>query len=231
MRSRSEATTRLNLPVKKIINEYQNGISTPEIAKKYNCNGITIGRLLKKSNIDVTRKIDLPIEQIIIDYQNNIIPSDIAKKYNCSNVTIFNRLIEYNIYIRTVKEIMNASIYKICIKCDHIFLGNQTSLYCPDCSPNKYCYKFDEDCREHNREKYERECFFCGKTEEENKTKLCVHHVDYNKNQGCDETPDWKLIPLCSSCHGITNGNKERREIWKARILYLHKEYWSKINE
>ena len=78
-----------------------------------------------------------------------------------------------------------------------------------------YCNKFDEKCRESNREKYGRTCFLCGKTEEENGRKLDVHHVDMRKSQGCDGE-EWKLVPLCKVCHGHCHG-----EIWKSRIVYL----------
>jgi len=63
----------------------------------------------------------------------------------------------------------------------------------------KYCPKFNDACRESNREKYGRECFICGKTEKANGQKLSVHHVDMDKAQGCES--NWKLVPLCRSCH------------------------------
>lgn len=87
-----------------------------------------------------------------------------------------------------------------------------------------YCNKFNEKCREQNRNKYNRECFICGKQECDNKTsnnipkKLSVHHVDRNKNQGCNDT-DWCLIPVCISCHG-----KVHTKIWENRIQFLIKE-------
>ncbi len=76
-----------------------------------------------------------------------------------------------------------------------------------------YCLRFDEICRESNREKYNRECFICGLPESENITskgqhkKLSVHHVDMNKNQGCDSN-DWKLIPVCIHCHNQVHHKK-----------------------
>lgn len=77
----------------------------------------------------------------------------------------------------------------------------------------QYCPKFNESCRESNREKYNRECFICGKPEENNITKtgkprkLSIHHVDMNKNQGCDGH-EWKLIPVCMKCHGGSHNTK-----------------------
>ena len=84
----------------------------------------------------------------------------------------------------------------------------------------KYCKKFNKDCRESNRDKYNRECFICGKPEKDNVTKsgkmwkLSVHHVDMNRDQGC--TADWKLVPLCIHCHATAHN-----KVTEARIEYL----------
>ena len=86
---------------------------------------------------------------------------------------------------------------------------------------NLYCYKFNSECREHNREKFYRECFICGKPEAENVSsngkhqKLSVHHIDMNKNQGCDDT-EWELVPVCMRHHGCLH-----TKLWEARIKYL----------
>jgi len=45
--------------------------------------------------------------------------------------------------------------------------------------------------------------------------KLSVHHVDMNKNQGCDGH-EWKLIPTCMHHHGVTHNH-----LWMERITYL----------
>ena len=84
-----------------------------------------------------------------------------------------------------------------------------------------YCEKFNESCRERNRSKYDHECFICGKPESENLTKsgkirkLSVHHVDMNKQQGCNDTA-WQLVPLCLEHHGTAH-----TPVWEARIQYL----------
>lgn len=76
-----------------------------------------------------------------------------------------------------------------------------------------YCPAFNEECKESNRDKYDRRCFLCNRLEEDNinksgdQKKLYVHHVDMNKNQGCDGHV-WKLVPLCMYCHGPTHTKK-----------------------
>jgi len=80
---------------------------------------------------------------------------------------------------------------------------------------NEYCARFDETCREHNRDRYHRKCFICGKTEEQNGRRLSVHHVDRNKHQGCDGH-DWRLIPVCKVCHPTLH-----TVVWESRLNYL----------
>ena len=79
----------------------------------------------------------------------------------------------------------------------------------------EYCEKFDEACRERIREKYNRLCYVCDKNEESNNQKLSVHHADMNKSQGCNGN-EWKLVPLCRSCHAKAHFNPS-----KSRIVYI----------
>jgi len=221
----------IDLPIESIIIEYENGASTVKIGKKYDCSHHTILKKLRKSGVKIrtsakTNTRNLPMNDIIIDYENSMTTIQIGKKYNCCVTTISNKLKEYNIQIRSIKESLSIISTRVCIKCGCDFEGNSHTQLCLNCNESGYCYKWNNDCRENNRNKYNRECFFCGKSEEDNGIKLSVHHADYNKNQGCDNTPSWKLIPLCNQCHGITGGKIENRKLWEARILYLHKEYW-----
>ena len=86
---------------------------------------------------------------------------------------------------------------------------------------NPYCSKFNEQLKEKIRNKYNRRCFICGKPESENLTKsgkqrkLSVHHIDRNKQQGCNNN-DWCLIPVCLKHHNYLHTN-----LWEARIKYL----------
>lgn len=87
----------------------------------------------------------------------------------------------------------------------------------------KYCSKFNNECREKNRKKYDNQCFVCGKNELENFTKsgkqrkLSVHHIDMNKDQGCNDN-EWALVPVCLNCHRILH-----TKLWQSRIEYLLK--------
>ena len=79
-----------------------------------------------------------------------------------------------------------------------------------------YCSKFNNELKEQIREQYDRKCHICGKDEKDNITKsnkvrkLSVHHIDMDKEQGCNGK-EWKLIPLCVSCHMKLHGKNLRR--------------------
>lgn len=66
-----------------------------------------------------------------------------------------------------------------------------------------YCPKFNKKLKEEIRNAFGRRCFLCNVSEKQNDKLLDVHHVDYNKGQGCGQR--WSLIPLCRVCHTKTN--------------------------
>lgn len=78
-----------------------------------------------------------------------------------------------------------------------------------------YCIKFNYAFKECIREQFNRRCFLCNKTEPDNKRRLSVHHINYNKDCLCDNTK-CRFVPLCASCHGKTNKD---REYWESFIL------------
>lgn len=101
-----------------------------------------------------------------------------------------------------------------------------------------YCPNFTRALKEQVRNRYGRICVNCGKGEIENGERLCVHHIDGNKMQGCDGH-DWFLVPLCKSCnskqledspfHIVLFGLKqwelqEQKAINKAAILFTEKQ-------
>lgn len=96
-----------------------------------------------------------------------------------------------------------------------------------------YCVNFNNKIKELIRKEFNRKCFLCGVLEKEHNKKLSIHHIDYDKNQGCNR--DWKLIPLCNSCHSKTSGKymRDYYEVFISRLLYIRElilEYDSKID-
>jgi len=62
-----------------------------------------------------------------------------------------------------------------------------------------YCPKFNKELKERIRNRDGRICMICHKSEMDNGEKLCVHHIDGDKMQGCGKK--WYLVSLCRSCH------------------------------
>jgi len=76
-----------------------------------------------------------------------------------------------------------------------------------------YCPKFNNSLKEQIRDRDNRICQNCDKTELENKRKLTCHHVHYDK-PNC--YPD--LICLCLSCNSIVNSN---RNYWEEHFMKI----------
>jgi hypothetical protein len=96
-------------------------------------------------------------------------------------------------------------------------LGENNPMWAGGKSFEPYCPKFNDELKEYIRGRFGRKCVVCGQPE--NGRKLAVHHVDYNKLQGC-KGKTWSLIPLCHSCHTKTNCNRHH---W----FNLLSNYWA----
>ena len=73
-----------------------------------------------------------------------------------------------------------------------------------------YCPRFNKEFKERVRRFFKNTCVLCGKTQEENKKHLHIHHVTYNKESCCDNSLPL-FVALCNSCHSKTNKN---RDVW-----------------
>jgi len=63
-----------------------------------------------------------------------------------------------------------------------------------------YCSRFNEPFKEQIRNRDNRICVLCGKSEIQNGQRLSVHHIDADKMQGCNGKR-WHLCALCRSCN------------------------------
>lgn len=95
--------------------------------------------------------------------------------------------------------------------------GPKSSTWRGGISFKPYCIKFNKYIKEHVRNAFNRCCILCGKNEFSNGKKLDVHHVDYNKGQGCGQR--WCLVPLCHKCHTKTNH-------YRHHYFNLLQNYW-----
>lgn len=129
--------------------------------------------------------------------------------------------------IEIVPHLKWRKSYDVCKKCFGVkhsatMQGIALKDWAGFVSNSPYCKKFNEKCKERNRGKFFNRCFICNKPESDNNQKLSVHHVDMNKEQGCNSRT-WKLVPLCKSCHGSTHN-----PVWQARIEYILREIYEK---
>jgi len=117
------------------------------------------------------------------------------------------------------------------------YTGEKASNWKGGISWIPYCNKFTKKLKEEIRIKYDRKCFLCGIDEKDNAKrntgsiiKLPVHHIDYDKEQGCNGKK-FELVSLCSKCNIKVNQN---REYWKQKIrdkllFYTIKEYMERF--
>jgi len=84
--------------------------------------------------------------------------------------------------------------------------GPKSNFWRGGVTPVDYCPKFNTPFKEYIRNKFNRKCFICGKTEEENKEKLSIHHIDYDKLDICNGK-SWPFISVCRSHNSKFNGN------------------------
>jgi len=82
----------------------------------------------------------------------------------------------------------------------------------------KYCPEFNSGIKQYIRDKYGDCDYISGLSSHtcNSHRKLDVHHIDYNKSQGCDEH-EWRLIPLSRKNHMRTNYN---RHFWNTLFTY-----------
>jgi hypothetical protein len=111
---------------------------------------------------------------------------------------------------------------------NHHSRGADHYMWMGGVSFGEYCPKFNNTIKRYIREKYNNCDFISGLPDTicNNGRKLDVHHVDYNKQQGCDDH-EWQLIPLSVSNHGKANHN---RPFWNRLFTYAL-QYWMNITE
>lgn len=171
------------------------------------------------------------------------IPKEIREKYDGRiskrTVTASNECVICGCIFYTVKSERRKTCSPKCLNILHRQIGERyklmrigwnTSGWKGGVSYGVYCQKFNADLRRRVRAFFGNKCFLCGKPQAENKRKLAVHHVNYNKTACCDSSKVM-LVPLCEQCHGKTNKNRKYWEDYFEAILrekYDYKCYYTK---
>lgn len=129
-------------------------------------------------------------------------------KISCSQ--IYRLLKKHNIFIRERSD----------------YRGENSPLW--KGGPGRFPYPigFSRPLKKYIRERDGFECQRCGKTQIENKQKLCIHHIDYIKENINEDN----LTSLCRSCNTIVNFDRDR---WQRHFEYLRffKDIFSRIPE
>jgi len=101
------------------------------------------------------------------------------------------------------------------------YYGEKSPSWKGGVSYDPYCIKFNFDFKERVRNYFGRCCYVCDKNEIDNKAKLSVHHVNYNKDTCCDDSKPL-FVPLCHKCHSKTNHDREFwQEFFTASLEFL----------
>ena len=176
----------------------------------------------RKSHLHGERILNKELYKLYIIQKKNTV--EISEIIGVSPPTISNWLHEANIKIRSPKERNLGEMNPMYGKSGQ--RGVKHWNWKGGISDDKYCYLFNERFKELIRNLYNRHCFLCGKTEEENGRRLDVHHVNYDKNCLCNT--ECEFVPLCISCHVKTNHN---RKYWEDLIMcYLYPNRIEMIN-
>lgn len=213
IRTIGESNTK-DLSNHEIKERYLNGDTAKIISIDLGCSDMTIFNRLKKMGVSTrtsaeSHMLDLPNKEIAIQYIYGMSINMLARYYKCDSPTIRKRLKDMGIELRTLK--------------DSVLRGEDSPGWKGGVSFGRYCQLFNEKFREYIRDSWNRKCFFCGKSESDNKRKLSVHHVNYNKDCLCGSPCEF--IPLCMSCHAKTNNNRKYWEDYIMNILYTNRYF------
>lgn len=183
------------LPKDVLIKLYQErGLTISECADELGTQNNTIHFSLLKHDIPLRNPNHVPIYNISKEWleqkhiKDGLTIKDCASLIGCTGHTIASELRRHRL-----KQIQPN------------FGGESNPNWHGGVSFGVYCIKFNAKFKEHIREKFNHKCYLCPKTEVENKRKLAIHHIDYNKNSICNGK-EWAFVPLCHKCHSRTNG-------------------------
>ncbi len=85
-----------------------------------------------------------------------------------------------------------------------------------------YPVGFNEKLKELIRERDEYKCQICNLEQERYGTRLCVHHIDYNK----ENISLNNLISVCRPCHTQTNHNRKK---WKNFFMLRRRQREARV--
>lgn len=201
--------------------------TSSQVASILGCSNVVVLARLREFDIDI-RDIGDSHRRFFIDadvlrdmYTNKLMSvDDIGNEFGCSSRVIFNRMTLYGIQTRSVgghndNYVMSDESRK---RISVSRLGDKNHSWRGGISFGKYCPKFNNEVKQYIRDKYCNCDFMSGIHYMicNDGRMLDVHHIDYAKQQGCDDH-EWRLVPLSRVNHGRTNFN---RPFWNKLLVY-----------
>jgi hypothetical protein len=116
-------------------------------------------------------------------------------------------------------------------KISFAFTGSKHPNWRGGISYEPYCVLFNDEFKERVRKFFGYICVECGKPQ--NGERLHIHHVNFDKQSCCNDTTPL-FVPLCRSCHGRTQGNRqywERHFTDMINLRYGGKCYIPRVDE
>ena len=158
------------------------------------------------NKVSEKNKVDLDLDKLKELYINQkLSPKEIAKIFCVSGKLIKNRLKEMKIKVRNLTRFKKGQHYS---PKTEFKKGENHPCFNDWSSREPYGKKFSPKLKEKIRIRDNHFCQECWKKEEQVKTKLGIHHIDYNKQ---NNNP-LNLISLCKKCHAKTNFDRKH---WK----------------
>lgn len=193
-----EHRKRLDIPKDFLIEQYIiNKKSTLKIAEELGVSYVTILNYLKEYKIKTRNYSEARKYREI---QPALIDGKTLKKYYCKNEGCNNEIHWHTACYGEGR----------CIKCSNqdrgvSRFGKDNFNWKGGLSFEPYPLGWTKTFKEQIRYRDGYKCQFCGCSELENAQRLCVHHIDYDK----DNLNPNNLLSLCRHCHPRTNGNRD----------------------
>ena len=131
------------------------------------------------------------------------------KGYRSSDLSAQSSMKVYSICVECGEGrwVSYQSYHDMCHKC--AITGENNSGWKGGISLDSYCKFFNEPLKIAIRNYFNNICFECGGTIKDNNNKnMSVHHISYDKECGCNNAHFCVYVPLCNSCHSISNYNR-----------------------
>jgi hypothetical protein len=164
------------------------------------------GRFIQGSKINLGRK--KPSEELVRrtnTRRNNGFFKNVEKRIECSK-RIYKRNPKCPICNCFLSKNNKHSCIEIWDKINTKFRKGELHQYFNNWSSREpYGKIWSKELKEQVKKRDNYQCQKCFKFEKELKRDLCIHHIDYNKNN-CSHN---NLISLCTSCHAQTNYKRE----------------------